>query len=191
MRCNTGACRKSDAINIQSGFLVVSGDIRSFNPRGQFFPLQLLWRNPSLGQWVCMHDTGERRKNERAENCRITGSHNPFPISICPRHKAPRRSAKIEPTVLRLAIGSPKFLANVRSGSLAAVARRFGHVRFAPRSRHPVAGLECPFSANRRHRPIFTPVPQPYAAQLSASHAENRPSVQLPRRTISKNPSSP
>jgi len=105
MRCNTGACRKSDAINIQSGFLVVSGDIRSFNPRGQFFPLQLLWRNTSLGQRVCMHDTAERRKNERAENCRITGSHNPFPFSICPRHKAQRRSAKIETN--GIAIGNP------------------------------------------------------------------------------------
>jgi hypothetical protein len=96
MRCNTGPCRKPDAINIQSGLLVVSGDIRSFDPRGQFFPLQLLWRNTSLGQRVCMHDTSERRKNERAENFRIAGSHNPFPFFICPRHKAPRRPEKIE-----------------------------------------------------------------------------------------------
>jgi hypothetical protein len=96
MRCNTGPCRKPDAINIQSGLLVVSGDIRSFDPRGQFFPLQLLWRNTSLGQRVCMHDTSESRKNERAENFRITGSHNPFPFPICPRHKPPRRSAQIE-----------------------------------------------------------------------------------------------
>jgi hypothetical protein len=151
MRCNAGACRKPDAINIQSGLLVVSGDIRSFNPRGQFFPLQLLWRNTSLGQRVCMHDTGKRRKNERAENCRITDSHNPFPFSICPRHKAPRRSAKIEPTVLRLAIRVPQIIANVRSGSEADMATTNTDVRSTPKSRHRSPRARCSLSANGGH----------------------------------------